>query len=165
MSTATSTRPEPGSKPASDVALVDPRTPRFGQAITAIGLAAGVVLQAPAFVYAIAVILVVSAASGWRLDLYGFLWRTVLLPIVGRPDEREPAAPHRFAKLMGATFSALAGVLLLAAGVTGLGSLALVGYAVAAMVAILAGVAAAFDYCVGCKMYRQVSFFRDLGWV
>lgn len=30
---------------------------------------------------------------------------------------------------------------------------------------ILAGVAAAFDYCIGCRMYRQVSFFRRLGWV
>ena len=135
------------------------------RAITALGLAAGVVLGSPAFVYGIAVILVVSAVSRWRLDLYGFLWRNVLIPIVGRPDEREPASPHRFAKLMGATFSALASVLLLVAGATGLGVLALVGYAVAAMVAILAGVASAFDYCIGCKMYRQVSFFRRLGWV
>lgn len=145
--------------------MVDPRAPRFGQIITAIGLAAGVVLQSPTFVFAIAAILVVSAASRWRLDLYGYLWRTVMLRFLDGPSESEPAAPHRFSKLVGAAFSAIASLLLIAASATSLVVLATAGYVVAAMVAVLAGVAAAFDYCVGCKMYRQVSFFRRIGWV
>lgn len=138
--------------------LVDPRAPRFGQSITALGLLAGIALQAPAFVYAVAAVLVVAAASGWRLDLYSFLWRRGMVPLVGEPDEREPASPHRFAKLMGAAFTALASALL-AVGV------ASAGFVVAGLVAALAAVAAVLDICVGCRMYEQVSFFRRIGWV
>lgn len=145
------------------VALVDPRAPRFGQAITTMGLVLGIALQEPLFVLAIAVVLNVSLLSGWRLDLYGFLWRNVMLPLVGRPEEREPAAPHRFAKLMGAAFTGIASVLLFAAPALSMPVLSLVGYAVAGMVAVLAGIAAVADICVGCRMYRQVSFFRRLG--
>lgn len=145
--------------------LVDPRAPRFGQAITALGLAAGITLQEPAFVYAIAAILVVSAVSGWRVDLYSVLWRRLVSRVVDEPAERESASPHRFAKLMGATFTALAAGLLVVGTVAGIEVLALAGYVVAAMVALLAAVAAAFDLCVGCRLYEQVAFFRRLGWV
>lgn len=138
--------------------MVDPRAPRFGQSITALGLLAGIALQAPVFVYAVAAVLVVAAASGWRLDLYSFLWRRAMVPLVGEPDEREPASPHRFAKLMGAAFTALASALL-AVG------LASAGFVVAGLVAALAAVAAVLDVCVGCRMYEQVSFFRRIGWV
>jgi hypothetical protein len=41
--------------------------------------------------------------------------------------------------------------------------LPLAGYAVAGLVASLAGLAAATDVCIGCRMYRQVSLFRRLG--
>lgn len=138
-----------------EVAQVDPRAPRFGQALTTLGLAAGIVLQVPALVYAVAVVLVAAVVSGWRLDLYRFLWQNVMLPVVGPPGEKEAASPPRFARLMGAGFTAVASVLLLA-------GFPLLGYAVAGVVAVLAGVAAAFDLCVGCMMYRQVSFFRRL---
>lgn len=145
-------------------ARVDPRAPRFGQALTALGLGAGIVFQAPEFVYAIAIVLNAAVLSGWRVDLYGALWRAVGLRIVGPPLEREPAAPHRFAKVMGAGFTAIASLLLLAVMMGSAGrTVALAGYAVAGVVALLAGVAAAFDICVGCRMYRQISFFRDLG--
>lgn len=145
--------------------LVDPRAPRFGQGLTTLGLVAGIALQEPSFVYAITAILVVSAVSGWRVDLYSFLWRRALIPVVGRPAEREPAAPHRFAKLMGATFTALASGLLVLGSAAGTGTLATGGYALAAVVAVLAAVAAVLDVCVGCRMYEQVSFFRRIGWV
>lgn len=153
-----------------EVTLVDPRAPRFGQSITTVGLLAGLVLQQPVFVAAIAVILNVSLASGWRYDLYGYLWRTVMIPAVGPPDEREPAAPHRFAKLMGAVFTGVATILLVAdllvptaTVALGLGVLALAGYGIAAIVAALAGLAAVTDICIGCRLYRQVSLFRELG--
>lgn len=145
-------------------ALVDPRAPRFGQALTALGLGAGIVLQAPVLVYAVAIVLNAAVLSGWRMDLYGALWRAVGRRIGGPPLEREPAAPHRFAKVMGAGFTAIASLLLLAVTMGSAGrTIALAGYAVAGVVALLAGVAAAFDICLGCKMYRRVSFFRDLG--
>lgn len=139
----------------SGVAQVDPRAPRFGQALTTVGLLVGIAFGIPAFVYAVAIVLNAAVLSGWRLDLYRFLWQRAVLPTLGSPREKEPAAPHRFARLMGAGFTALASGLLLA-------GLPAAGYAVAGIVAVLAGVAAAFDLCVGCAMYRQVSFFRRL---
>lgn len=151
--------------PAGAVDTVDPRAPRFGQSITALGLGAGIVLQRPALVFAITAILVVSAVSKWRLDLYGFLWRTVVIRVVDEPTERDAAAPHRFAKLLGAVFTTVASVLLVGGTVAGVGWSSLAGYAVASLVAVLAAVAAVFDYCIGCRMYRQVSFFRRRGWV
>lgn len=137
------------------VAQVDPRAPRFGQTLTTLGLVAGIALQVPALVYAVAVVLNAAVLSGWRLDLYAFLWKNAMIPVVGPPERKEAASPHRFARLMGAGFTAIASVLLLS-------GFPLAGYAVAGMVAALAGIAAAFDICVGCKMYRQVSFFRRL---
>lgn len=139
---------------ASDPPLVDPRAPRFGQAITASALALGVVLQVPAFVYAIAAILVISVVSRWQLDLYAVLWRRVVSPAVD-PATPEPAAPHRFAKLLGATGTALASVLLVA-------GVPLAGYAIAGLVALAAGLAATTGICLGCRMYRSVSFFHRL---
>lgn len=142
------------ASPGAD--LVDPRAPRFGQGLTATGLTLAIGLQAPILVYAVAAVLLAAVVSGWRVDLYGLLWRRALVRVVGRPDEREPAAPHRFAKLLGASFTAVASALLLA-------GIPLAGYAVAGAVALLAGVAAVLDVCVGCRMYRQVGFFRGLG--
>lgn len=168
MASATSTPTRDRSEPG--VALVDPRAPRFGQALTALGLAAGIALREPLLVVAVAVVLNAALLSGWRLDLYGFLWRTVLIPVVGRPGEREPASPHRFARLMGAVFTAVATVALLAdmaldpaAVALGLSAPALAGYGIALAVTALAALAATTGICVGCRMYRQVSFFRDLG--
>lgn len=89
------------------------------------------------------------------MDACGLLWKHVARRFVDGADP-EPAAPHRFAKLMGATFTLGASALLL----TGF---PLPGFAVAAMVAALAGIAAGAERCVGCRLYRQVSFFRRLG--
>lgn len=154
MASITSPSTDAGAGPSA-VETVDPRAPRFGQTLTTVGLAGGIALQFPALVYAVAVVLTAAVVSGWRLDLYRVLWQRVVVPVVGPPAEKEPAAPHRFARLMGAVFTALASVLLL----TGLAS---VGYAIAGMVAVLAGLAAALDLCVGCAMYRQVSFVQRL---
>lgn len=136
--------------------MVDPRAPRFGQSITALGMVAFVATGNPLPLFAVAAVLVVSVLSNWRLDLYGFVWRTAVVPVVGKPDEPEPASPHRFAKLMGAAFTATASLLWLA-------DFTLAATAVAAVVGALAFVAAALDICVGCRMYSQVKFFRDLG--
>jgi hypothetical protein len=143
-----------GSTPS--VAMVDPRAPRFGQSITALGMVAFVATGNPLPLFAVATVLVTSVLTNWRVDLYGVLWKNVAIPLVGAPEEREPASPHRFAKLLGAGFTAIASLLWLA----GFGLAAL---AVAAMVGVLAFVAAALDICVGCRMYSQVKFFRDLG--
>ncbi|MFB6222612.1 MAG: DUF4395 domain-containing protein [Haloarcula sp.] len=147
----------------ADVTMIDPRAPRFGQTITMTVLLLGIGLQEPLFILAIAVILTTAVLSGWQLTFYGFLWRQGMLPLVGQPEETEPAAPHRFAKVMGAGMSTFATILLFGAPVTGLPTLTLVGYTVALVHAIMAAIGGVGDYCIGCRMYRQVAFFRRLG--
>lgn len=153
MATATSTARS--NRRDADVTLVDPRAPRFGQTITTLGLLAGIGLQAPAFVFAIALIQNAAVWSRWKFHPYSLLWQHVVAPVVGAPAETEPAAPHRFATTLGAVG-------------TGLGSLAilagypLVGYVLAAGVAVAAGLAAATGLCLGCRMYQSVSLFRRL---
>lgn len=135
--------------------MVDPRAPRFGQTLTALGLGGAVVFDTPILLYAVAVVLVAAVASGWRLDLYAAVWRTLVVRALGSPTEREAAAPHRFARVLGAIGATLASVLVVAGFVTP-------GYAVAAAVAGLAALAASTGLCVGCRMYRQVALFRRL---
>lgn len=148
-STARSRRSDDG------VTLVDPRAPRFGQSVTALALLAGVVLGEPAFVFAVAAIQLTAVLSRWQLHPYALVWRRVVAPIVGATDEPEPAAPHRFATLVGAVG-------------TGFGSAAillgfpLVGYVLAGAIAAAAGLGAVTGFCLGCHMYRSVSLFRRL---
>lgn len=140
----------------SGAAMVDPRAARFGQTLTALFLLSGVLLAEPLLVVGVAAVLVTAVLTGYRVDLWATLWRRGAVRVVDRTDGQEPAAPHRFAKVLGAGMTALASVLLLA-------GLPLAGYAVAGLVAALAGLAALTDVCVGCRMYRQVSFLRRLG--
>lgn len=136
------------------VARVDPRAPRFGQTITASGLALGIVLGSAVPIYAVAAILLTAVLSRWRYDPYGVVWRHLVVPRIGRV-EPEPAAPHRFAKLLGAVGTALASALLLV-------GLSVAGFAIAGLVAVAAGLAATTGICLGCRMYRGVSLFRRL---
>lgn len=137
-----------------EIAVVDPRAPRFGQALTATGLLAGIAFDRPVLVYLVAAVLGLAVASRWRYDLYAVLWRRVVGRVV-EPAEPEPAAPHRFAKLLGATGTIPASALLV-------GGVPVAGYAVAAAVAVAAGLGATTGVCIGCRMYRSVSAFRRL---
>lgn len=150
-------------EPDSPVALVDPRAPRFGQVITFTLLAIGILGQDPRFVLAVALILGTAVITQWRLDLYQLLWRHVAQRFVGSPPAREPGVPHRFAKLLGATFTTIATLLLHGGVLVELSILVLAGYLIAAMVAVLAAVGGFGNYCIGCKMYEEVAFFRRLG--
>ena len=155
MSVTTETERRPETGVSSDLAHVDPRAPRFGQALTTLGLGGAVLLDRPVLLFATAAVMAAAVVSGWRLDVYAALWRTLALPVVGPPAEPEPAAPHRFARVLGATGAILATALLLA-------GFSLAGYLVAGAVAALAGFAAVTGICVGCRMYRQVAYFRRL---
>lgn len=144
--------------PPTDRDVVDPRAPRFGQAITATVLAAAVITQTPVLVYVVAAILGGAVLSRWRVDTYAILWRTVVAQILPPPSTREAAAPHRFAKLLGAVFTTVASALLVL-------GFPVLGYVVAALVVGLATLSAGFGYCVGCRLYREVSYAQSLGWV
>ncbi|MFB6352583.1 MAG: DUF4395 domain-containing protein [Halobacteriales archaeon] len=153
MATATSTAR--ANRDAGEHSLVDPRAPRFGQSITALGLLAGIASQTPAFVFAVALVLNTAVWSRWRVHPYSIAWRHVVAPVVGAPDEPEPAAPHRFATLVGAAGTLAASAALLA-------GFPVVGYAFAGAIAAAAGLGAATGFCLGCYMYRSVSLFRRL---
>lgn len=142
------------ASPADGLARVDPRAPRFGQTITASGLTIGIALQLPVLVYAVTAVLLAAVLSGWRFDAYGLVWRSLVAPRLD-PADPEPASPHRFAKLLGATGTALASGLLLTGFTTA-------GYAIAGIVALAAGLAATTGICLGCRMYRGVALFRRL---
>lgn len=83
--------------------------------------------------------------------------------MVDDPGERELAAPHRFAKLLGATFTAVTRGFLLVGSAAGAEIVATLGFVVVATVAVLATIGAGLNICVGCRMYEQVAFFRWLG--
>jgi hypothetical protein len=151
---ATATGSGDARSEAGEVPMVDPRAPRFGQAITAGGLLAGVAVGVPALVFGAAAVLVLAVGTGWRVDVYAVLWRTVVAPRI-EPTEPEPAAPHRFARLIGAGGTALSSVLLVA-------GFPAVGYAVATAIALAAGLAATTGLRLGCRMYRSVSLFQRL---
>lgn len=146
---AESPRPEPGTS------VVDPRAPRFGQAVTATGLLLGVGLRAPVFVLAIAFVLNTAVWSRWRVHPYRFVWRRLIVPTIESREDPEPAAPHRFATVVGAVGT------LLAVTAFGIG-FPLVGYVLTGAIAAAAGLAAVTGFCLGCRMYRSVSLFRRL---
>lgn len=146
---------------ASSSGMVDPRAPRFGQAVTTALAFGGVVFQEPAVIYVLTTLLVVAVASRWRVDPYRFLWRQVRR-FVGPPSETESALPHRFARVVGAIFTTVASTCLLVAGSTGIGLFALAGYGIVLIVGFLAALGAFANFCLGCRMYRQLSLFK--GW-
>jgi hypothetical protein len=137
---------------------VDARAPRFGQALTATLATASLVLADPRIVAVLALVLVTAVLSRWRVDAWATLWRRLAVPVVGAPTEREQAAPHRFAKLVGAAFIGVATPLVLFGGPA-----AAVGYALVLAVAVLAAVGATTGFCLGCRLYQQVGFFRRTG--
>jgi hypothetical protein len=130
---------------------VDPRGLRFAAWITTAVLAvvlitAGLPLLAGLILGAQLVVFAIGAFLGLGKAPYGVLFRTLVLPRVGPPTEREEAAPPRFAQGVGFGF-ALVGTLgfLLGAPV--------VGIVATAFALVAAFLNAAFGFCLGCEVY------------
>ncbi|GAA4708311.1 DUF4395 domain-containing protein [Nocardioides conyzicola] len=129
---------------------IDPRGPRFAASITALVMIA-VLLLAPSTVATVvlaaqAVVFAIGAARGVQHTPYSWLFRTLVRPRLGAPDELEDPAPPRFAQTVGLGF-AVVGLVGFLTGVDLLGEIA-VGFALLA--ALLNAV---FNYCLGCEMY------------
>ena len=120
--------------------MIDPRGPRFAAWITTFALAA-VLLTGSALLLA-AQALVFALGTRGR-NPYALLWKRVNTT---PPAELEPAAPVRFAQLVGLVF-ALVGLVGFLAGVPALG---LTATAAALSAAFLN---AAFGVCLGCELY------------
>ncbi|MDQ6719733.1 MAG: DUF4395 domain-containing protein [Candidatus Dormibacteraeota bacterium] len=85
-----------------------------------------------------------------QLALFKQIYFKVLKPrgIVRPHPVQDRPEPHNFAQGLGGVFLAISSVFLL--------PLAVVGLAIALLVAVLAFVNLAFGYCLGCQIYYQL---------
>jgi hypothetical protein len=133
---------------------IDPRAPRFNQAVLTAGLVSGFLFEvwwvAPVF----ALVLLVGVAFGPRYGPFLRLYAVAIRPRLGPPAELEDPRPPRFAAAVGVLFLGGATLAFLAGAVT-------LGWVLALVVAVLAGLAATTGICVGCEVYLLAA--RRLG--
>lgn len=149
----------PSSNTATQPDLVDVRGPRFAAWVTTGVLILTLVVAAasPAAAAAIlaiqAVIFAIGAVAGPRRHPYGQIFAAVVAPRLGPVQDREPAAPLKFAQLVGLIFAAL-GTAGFAAGAVLVGAIATAAALAAAFLN------AAFGICLGCQLYPLVARLR-----
>jgi hypothetical protein len=100
-----------------------------------------------------AVVFAVSVAFGVQASPYGLLFKRLIRPRLGPPEELEDATPPRFAQLVGLVF-AVVGLIGYLGGVEVLGVVA-TGFALVA-----AFVNAAVGLCLGCEAYLLIQRIR-----
>jgi hypothetical protein len=125
--------------------LLDPRGPRFAAAVSSIVLVLVLVTGSGWLALAQAAVFAATALSPAH-GPYGLLYRRLLAPRLGPAAEWEPAAPVRFAQLVGLAFAVVA-----AAGY--LGGAPVLGAVMAAVALAAAFLNAAFGLCLGCEAY------------
>ena len=125
---------------------IDPRGPRFNQAVLAVGLVAGFLFDWKPVVPFFAVVLLLGAAFGPRYGPFLRLYAELVKPRLSPPKELEDPRPPRFAAAVGVMFLAAASIAFAAGAST-------LGWVLALVVAFLAGLAATTGVCVGCEMW------------
>lgn len=125
---------------------IDPRGPRFNQAVLTAGLLVAFLFSIEALVPLFAVALFLGAAFGPRYGPFLRLYADVIRPRLGPPPHLEDPRPPRFAAAVGTVFLGAATL----AFVSGASVLA---WALALIVAALAGLAATTGICVGCEIW------------
>ena len=131
---------------------VVPRGPRFAAILTTIVLAVVLITQWWPLLAIQTVVFAIGAFAGLKPAPYSIVYRKLVAPRLGPTDEREDAAPLRFAQTVGFVFG-LAGTIGFALDITPLG---IVATAFALFAAFLN---AAFDFCLGCEMYLLIKRF------
>jgi hypothetical protein len=121
--------------------MLDPRGPRFAAWLTTAVLSGWLAL-AQAAVFAI-------TAYRPQYGPYGLIYRALVAPRLGPPSELEPAAPVRFAQLVGLIFAAVSAIGYLTGAVA-------VGLVAAAFALAAAFLNAAFGLCLGCEAYLLI---------
>jgi hypothetical protein len=127
-------------------APIDPRGPRFNQAVLTVVLLVAFVADLRVLVPVMAVVLLLGAAFGPRYGPFLRLYGEVLRPRLGPPKHLEDPRPPRFAAAVGTVFLALS-TLAFALDAQ------VVAWALALVVAVLAGLAATSGLCIGCELY------------
>src|SRR5262245_49880673 len=100
MSTTTSTSPV--------VTGIDPRGPRFAATLTSVVLALVLVTPSPVSVVLLALqaaVFAVGATRGVQHTAYAVVFRRLVRPRLGPPDELEDTRPPRFAQAVGLVFA------------------------------------------------------------
>jgi hypothetical protein len=131
---------------------VDPRGPRLAAWITTVVAAVVLVTQWWPLLALQAVIFAIGGFAGLRYAPYSLIYRYLVAPRLHPTDEREDAAPLRFAQAVGFVFAAV-GTIGFATGLTALGIVA-TAFALAA-----AFLNAAFGFCLGCETYLLLRRF------
>ncbi len=124
---------------------LDPRGQRFAATLTSIVLIVVLATGWGWLALAQAVIFALTAADP-RRGPYSLIYRALLLPRLGPPAEREPAAPVRFAQFVGSAFLTVASIGYLSGAVA-------LGVTFAALGLLAAFLNAAFGLCLGCEAY------------
>ena len=127
-------------------APIDPRGPRFNQAVLATALLLGFLADWRPVVPIFALVLLAGTTLGPKYGPFLALYAKVIRPRLGPPKEMEDPRPPRFASAVGVIFLT-AGSLAFAAGAPGL------GWGLALIVAALAALSAVTGICVGCEIY------------
>lgn len=135
---------------------VDPRGLRVVAAITAVVLAAVLVIDVESVRITLLAIQVAVFATAALIGLgkspYAIFYGKVVRPRIGPPTELEDARPPRFAQVVGLAFTVVA----LAALLAGATTVALIATAFALVAALLN---AAVGLCLGCEMYLVLRRF------
>jgi hypothetical protein len=131
---------------------LDPRGQRFAAALTSAVLIVVLATGWGWLALAQTVVFAITALDP-RKGPYAYAYRALILPRLGPPAEREPAAPVRFAQTVGFSFLAVAAVGYL----TGLTALGVVFTAFGLLAAFLN---AAFGLCLGCEAYLLIKRIR-----
>jgi hypothetical protein len=134
---------------------IDPRGPRTNQAVLAVALLVGFLLDWRPVIPVFAAVLFLGAAFGPRYGPVLRFYADVIRPRLAPPAELEDPRPPRFAAAVGVVFLGAASAALLA-GATG------VAWVLALVVAALAGLAATTGICVGCEMYVAIARRRNV---
>ena len=136
-------------------APIDPRGPRFNQAVLSVALLSGFLVDWRPVVPLFALVLLAGAALGPKHGPFLALYARVIRPRLAPPTEMEDPRPPRFAAAVGVVFLT-AGALAFTAGHAG------IGWGLALVVAALAGLSASTGVCVGCEIYLVLARRRPL---
>lgn len=129
-----------------DVKPIDPRGPRFNQAVLAIVLLVAFVGDLRFLVPVMAVVLFLGAAFGAPYGPFLRLYAAVIKPRLRPPGHLEDPRPPRFAAALGTAF-------LVAATIAFALDAEVLAWALTLVVTLLAGLAASSGLCIGCELY------------
>lgn len=135
---------------ASPDIQIDPRGYRFGALITFVVATAALAFGATATGIVLAAVLtalfIPGATVGPQATVQSFLFRRLIRPRIGAPEETESFRPPRFAQQMGLAMAA-AGLVL---GLLGVSVGFFIFFGLVTVASFLNGV---FGYCLGCEIY------------